>query len=74
MRQSEFRQAVSDEFGAAYGRVVAGDLVIAELGDRTADDALRAGLSARDVWLALCRATDVPEARRHGVGLPTPRS
>jgi hypothetical protein len=24
------------------------------------------------VWLALCDATDVPEARRHGAGRPVP--
>lgn len=74
MRQSEFRQAVADEFGVAYGRVVTGDLVIAELSDRTADDALVQGVPARAVWLALCRASGVPEARWHGVGLPAPRS
>ena len=74
MRLSEFRRAVSDEFGAAYGRVLTRDLVIAELSDRTADDALRQGIPPRDVWLALCRASGVPEERWHGVGLPTPRS
>ncbi|WP_084606198.1 DUF3046 domain-containing protein [Agreia bicolorata] len=74
MRQSEFRRAVSDEFGPAYGRVLTGDLVIAELSDRTADDALRQGVPVRDVWLALCRASGVPESRWHGVGLPSPRS
>ncbi|MBF4633787.1 DUF3046 domain-containing protein [Agreia pratensis] len=73
MRLSEFRRAVSDEFGAAYGRVLTGDLVIAELSDRTADEALRQGVSAREVWLALCRASGVPESRWHGVGLPSPR-
>jgi hypothetical protein len=74
MRQSEFRQAVSDEFGVAYGRVVTGDLVIAELSDRTADEALSQGVPVREVWLALCRASGVPESRWHGVGLPAPRS
>ena len=29
-------------------------------------EALDAGLPPRDVWLALCDAQDVPEARRHG--------
>ena len=74
MRLSEFRQAVADEFGVAYGRVVTGDLVIAELSDRTADDALKQGVPVRQVWLALCRAAGVPESRWHGVGLPAPRS
>jgi hypothetical protein len=74
MRLSEFRQAVSDEFGLAYGRVVTRDLVIAELSDHTAEDALKEGVSPRQVWLALCRASGVPESRWYGVGLPAPRS
>jgi hypothetical protein len=73
MRLSEYRQAIADEFGPAYGRVVNGDLVIAELGDRTPEQALAAGVRPRDVWLALCRATDVPPARWHGAGLPAPK-
>jgi hypothetical protein len=70
VRLSEFRQAVVDEFGAAYGAVLTRDLVLTELGDQTAEQALRAGWPARDVWLALCRATDVPESRWYGAGLP----
>ena len=73
MRLSEFWYAVGAEFGDAYGRVLADDLVIAELGDRSASAALKAGIPARTVWLALCRASDVPEARWHGVGLPEPK-
>ncbi|ROS59705.1 DUF3046 family protein [Frigoribacterium sp. PhB160] len=73
MRTSEFTTAVTDEFGEAYGRVVTRDLVIAALGDRTADDALAGGVPPREVWLALCAAEGVPIERRHGVGLPEPR-
>ncbi|RFA14335.1 signal transduction histidine kinase [Subtercola boreus] len=74
MRVSEFRQAVLDEFGAGYGRVVTGDLVLSEFGGRTAEQSIEAGEDAREVWLALCRASDVPESRWYGVGLPQPRS
>lgn len=73
MRLSEYRQALSDEFGAIYGRVLSRDLVLIDLGDRTAEQALDSGIHPRDVWLALCRATDVPDERRHGAGLPSPR-
>ena len=73
MRISEFWYAVGVEFGEAYGRVVVDDLVIAELGERTAGAALKAGIPARTVWLALCRAAEVPETRWHGVGLPEPK-
>jgi hypothetical protein len=75
VRLSEFRQAVSDEFGDAYGQVVTRDLTLVDLGDRSAEQALRAGIAPRDVWLAVCRAADVPLSRRHGAGLPAqPRS
>ncbi len=70
MRKSEFALAVAEEFGAEYGRVLTADLAIAELGGRTADAALAAGVPAREVWLALCRAADVPESRWHGRGRP----
>ncbi|WP_291053534.1 DUF3046 domain-containing protein [Herbiconiux sp.] len=75
MRLSEFRQAITDEFGPAYGQVVTNDLVLVDLSDRTPQQALKAGISPREVWLAVCRAADVPPARRHGAGLPAqPRS
>ncbi|WP_150306676.1 DUF3046 domain-containing protein [Planctomonas psychrotolerans] len=73
MRLSEFRNAVADEFGPAYGRVLLQDLVLTDLGSRTAEVALAEGVRVNEVWMALCRATDVPESRRHGVGRPEPR-
>lgn len=73
MRQSEFQRAVADEFGAAYGASLVKDLVLGRLGDRTAAQALVAGVPPREIWLELCRETGVPEARRHGVGRMDPR-
>jgi hypothetical protein len=72
MKLSEFQIAVDDEFGTGYGRVVVNDLVLATLGGRTAREALADGVPPRQVWLALCDATDVPESRRHGAGRPVP--
>lgn len=69
MRLSEFWLAMGDEFGDAYGRVLAHDLVLGELAGRTAEQALKAGVPARQVWEALCRASDVPPERWYGVGL-----
>ncbi|HEY0248982.1 MAG TPA: DUF3046 domain-containing protein [Gryllotalpicola sp.] len=73
MRLSEFNRAVEQEFGAAYGRQLVHDLVLIELGARTAEQALEVGLPAREVWLALCEATDVPVSRRYGAGLAEPK-
>ncbi|MEI5585182.1 MULTISPECIES: DUF3046 domain-containing protein [unclassified Agromyces] len=72
MKRSEFNLAVEQEFGAGYGTVVVNDLVLPDLGGRTAAEALAAGASPREVWLAVCRATDVPESRWYGAGRPVP--
>jgi hypothetical protein len=73
MRLSEFRLAVSDEFGEAYGRVLTQDLGLSELGGVSAAEAIAAGVDAREIWLALCRATDVPPERWYGVGQREPK-
>ncbi|MFZ7088079.1 DUF3046 domain-containing protein [Curtobacterium sp. RRHDQ10] len=74
MRESEFWRAVEQEFGDAYGRVVTQDVVLADLGGRSAVDALAGGVPARRVWDALCIVQDVPLERRHGKGLAEPKS
>jgi hypothetical protein len=73
MRLSEFQLAMADEFGEAYGNVLRRDLVLEEVGGRTADQAIAAGEPVRAVWLALCRAMDVPPSRWYGVGVREPR-
>jgi hypothetical protein len=72
MRRSEFDRAVRDEFGAQASTLVA-DLVLTDVGGRTAAEALAAGIPPRDVWMALCVETDVPPERRYGVGRIEPR-
>ncbi len=72
MRRSEFDRAIADEFGA-NGPHLVDDLVLTVLQGRTASRALRDGVPAREVWLALCEETAVPESRRHGVGRLQPR-
>ncbi|HEY5223199.1 MAG TPA: DUF3046 domain-containing protein [Microbacteriaceae bacterium] len=73
MRLSELRLALAEEFGAAYGAVLMHDLVLGELGGRTGDQAFASGVSARDVWFALCAAKDVPRSRWNSAGKPAPR-
>ncbi|GLU57860.1 DUF3046 domain-containing protein [Paenarthrobacter ureafaciens] len=66
MRASDFWRLMDDEFGAGYSRVLAGSLVLAGVGGRTATDALASGFDPRDVWLAVCDVQDVPPERRLG--------
>jgi len=54
---------MEDEFGQAYAQVLLRDLVLTELGDLTGNQALTAGIEPRAVWLAICKAQNVPESR-----------
>jgi hypothetical protein len=57
---------MDDEFGAGYSRVLSSSLVLAGVGGLTADQALRAGVPPKQVWLAVCDVQDVPAERRLG--------
>lgn len=67
MRVSEFWTLVTDEFGDAYGRSLAADQHLMAIGDRTAREALDAGVEPKQIWTALCDAMDVPPERRLGI-------
>ena len=64
---------MGDEFGD-YGRVLAHDVVLGDIGGLTAEQAIKAGVATREIWLAICAVQDVPENRRYGVGQREPRS
>lgn len=71
MRRSEFLRAVEQHFGARASWIL-DDLVLPSI-DRTAADALDAGVPPRDIWAALCDETDLPVSARYGVGLRAPK-
>ncbi|WP_295124825.1 DUF3046 domain-containing protein [uncultured Leifsonia sp.] len=73
MKLSEFQRAVVDEFGSGYGQALLSDLVLGELGGRTAQQALSSGIAPREVWIALCRETGVPQSHWYGAGKPAPK-
>ncbi|MER5266057.1 DUF3046 domain-containing protein [Actinosynnema sp. NPDC002837] len=64
MRITMFRKLMAREFGQVRAEMVARDHVLSALGGRTPDQALEAGLEAKEIWLAVCDAFDVPEQRR----------
>jgi hypothetical protein len=51
-------------FGASYARSYAADQVLATLGSRTVLQALADGEDAKDVWRAVCEATNAPASER----------
>ena len=64
MRTTVFRNLMSQEFGDIRAGSIARDHVFADLGGRTVDEALAAGLPPQRIWLAVCEAFDVPPERR----------
>lgn len=64
MRLTHFRQQMADQFGRIRADMIARDHVFSVFGDRTVDQALDAGYEAKEVWLAVCDAYDVPPERR----------
>lgn len=55
---------MDEEFGPMRAGALARDHVFAELGGRTVEQALEAGVKPRTVWRAVCEAYDVPRRRR----------
>lgn len=66
MRISTFWELMSHEFGSGYASVLARDLVMAEVGNRTAAEALDAGMDPKHVWFAICQAQEIPRDRWWG--------
>jgi hypothetical protein len=64
MRLTEFWARMRHHLCAAYADSFARDFVIAELGGRTVNEALAAGLDAKDVWRAVCAALQLPPTAR----------
>ncbi|SFE59960.1 DUF3046 domain-containing protein [Blastococcus tunisiensis] len=64
MRLQEFWSRLEGQFGSMRAQSMARDHVFAELGGRSAVDAIDAGISVRKVWLAICEAYEVPPKGR----------
>ena len=64
VRLTQFRDLMNDEFGPARAAALTRDHVFAELGDRTVEQALEAGIAPRKVWRVVCEVYEVPAARR----------
>lgn len=60
MRHTEFWARMDRALGAAYSRSWADQFVMGELGGRTAQEALDAGVPPKQVWEAVWRALGLP--------------
>jgi Protein of unknown function (DUF3046) len=67
LRLSQFHELMADEFGKPQSEVLIRDLALFELGDKTASVLLAQGEDPRQIWLAICRAQQVPKERWSGL-------
>ena len=59
MRISDLRERLMLSFGAEWAPSFSQDIAISELGSKTVDEALRAGLEAAEIWRAVCKQCPV---------------
>ena len=63
MRITEFWRRLRERFGDSYAASLAADYRIPQLGS-TIDEALTAGVEAKDVWRAVCAEFEMPASLR----------
>ena len=64
MRLTEFWTRMERRFGAVYAASYAADQVLPQLGGRTVREALDEGDDVKQVWRAVCDATQAPASER----------
>ncbi|MCY7394979.1 MAG: DUF3046 domain-containing protein [Nocardioides sp.] len=64
MRHTEFWDRLEAALGRGYHRVWADQFVMAELDDRSAREALDAGVPPKQVWSAVWKALELPGSER----------
>ena len=64
MKETELWARLERHLGAGYYRVWAAEQNLADLGGRTVDQALRAGVPSKDVWRAAWTALELPARER----------
>ena len=64
MRISDLRERLTASFGEQWAPSFSKDIVIAELGGRTVDEALAAGEEADVVWKAVCKLHPTETAKQ----------
>ena len=64
MRHTEFWARLEHSLGTGYAGSWASTFVMGDLGGRTAEEALAAGESPKEVWAAVWRALDLPATER----------
>jgi len=64
VRHTEFWARMEHALGSAYARSWASMFVLGDLGGRTVDEALAAGVPPKEVWRAVWAALGLPAKER----------
>jgi hypothetical protein len=64
MKETELWVRMDTHLGRGYSRVWSAEHSLAELDGRTVDQALAAGLSAKEIWRAVWAALELPVRER----------
>ncbi|GAA2183469.1 hypothetical protein GCM10009785_27150 [Brooklawnia cerclae] len=64
MREAELWQRLDTHLGAAYSRVWAEQIVLADLDERTVREALAAGVPCKAIWRAVWAQLELPVSER----------
>ena len=64
MRYTEFWSRMEQALGPAYARSWAKQTVLADLGERTVEEALQAGVPPKTVWRAVWADLELPARER----------
>ncbi len=64
MRTTVFRQKMAEEFGSVRAEMLVSDHVFSGLDGRTVEQALKAGVQAKQIWQVVCADFGIPAERR----------
>lgn len=64
MRISDLRERLLLSFGEEWASSFSQDIAISELGSKTVNEALKAGLEADEIWRAVCKQCPTETAKQ----------
>jgi hypothetical protein len=64
MRETEFWARMRTHLGSAYAYVWASQHSLAQLGGRTVDEAMAAGIDCKTIWRAVWETLELPDRER----------
>ena len=64
MRISDLKERLALSFGEEWAPSFSQDIAISELGSKTVNEALKAGLEADEIWRAVCKQCPTETAKQ----------